>query len=547
MKKDKYDNLIKNFKWNIPTNFNIGIYCCDVHDSEKLALIYEDENGNVKNYSFGKIKEYSNKLANLLINLGMKKGDRFAILLSQQPETLIAHLSGYRLGLICVPLFVLFGEEALEYRLNNSEAKILILNKSDLEKVIAIKKNLPNLEKIIVVGDTNEDSLIVNYYKAIENSSSDFSPLNTSPEDPALIIYTSGTTGPPKGALHAHRTLLGHLPGVEISHNFFPKKNDLFWTPADWAWIGGLYDVLFPSLYHGIPVLACRMKKFDPEKALFLMQKHNVKNVFMPPTALKILKNVPKIKERFNLKLRTIASGGESLGEETLSWAKEEFGITINEFYGQTEANMIVSNCAEIMDVKPGSMGRSVPGHIVKVVDENGNVLPPGEEGEIAVKSPDPVMFIEYWKNPEATKEKFINEWLLTGDMGKMDEDGYFWFLGRKDDVISSGGYRIGPSEIEDCLIKHEAVALSAVIGKPDKIRGEIVKAFIVLKGGVKPSEELKKEIQNFVKNRLAAHEYPREIEFVDSLPMTLTGKIKRKELKMREIEKAKKEGGEKR
>ena len=541
MKPSSYQELYNNFKWNIPEKFNIGFSCCDRFANEnfdKLALIYEDENGNVQKYSYGEIQRLSNKLCNLLITLGIKKGDRFAILLSQQPETLIAHLSGYRMGLICVPLFVLFGEDALEYRLNNSEAKVLILNKDVLEKILAIKDKLQYLEKVIVVGDVKEDDYILEFYKNLNKSSDRFTPLDTFSEEPTLIIYTSGTTGPPKGALHAHRTLLGHLPGVEISHNFFPQKNDFFWTPADWAWIGGLYDVLFPSLYHGIPVLACRMKKFDPEKACLLMEKHKVRNVFMPPTALKILRNVKNIKERFNLKLRTIASGGESLGEETLNWAKDEFGLIINEFYGQTEANMIVSNCAKIMPVKPGSMGKAVPGHIVKIVDENGNVLPQGKEGEIAVKSPDPVMFLEYWKNENATKEKFINEWLLTGDMGKMDEEGYFYFLGRKDDVISSAGYRIGPSEIEDCLIKHPAVSLSAVIGKPDKVRGEIVKAFIVLKKGVKATEELESEIKEFVKKRLSAHEYPREIEFVDSLPMTLTGKIKRKELKMRELKK---------
>ena len=244
------------------------------------------------------------------------------------------------------------------------------------------------------------------------------------------------------------------------------------------------------------------------------------------------------------MNLRTIASGGESLGEEILNWGKEEFGIIINEFYGQTEANMVVSNCSEIMPVKPNSMGRAVPGHVVKIIDENGNELAPGEIGEIAVKSPDPVMFLEYWKNKKATEEKFINNWLLTGDMGKVDEDGYFYFLGRKDDVISSAGYRIGPSEIEDCLLKHPAVKLSAVIGKPDKIRGEIVKAFIVLKDGFSPSEKLIKEIKDFVKDKLSAHEYPREIEFVNSLPMTVTGKIKRKELKLREIEAFKKQEG---
>ncbi len=538
---DEYTRLYKKFEWEIPNFFNIGVATSDTHakNSQDLTcLIYENESGKVINYTFGQIKKLTNKFANFLNSLGAKKGDRFAIFLSQQPETLIAHIAGYKLGLINVPLFTLFGTDALKYRINNSEARFLIINYSDFEKINEIKNDFNFIEKIIVVGKDINEKFFTSFETGIAKSSENFTPVKTSSNDPALIIYTSGTTGPPKGALHAHRMLLGHLPGVVLPHNFFPKKGDLFWTPADWAWIGGLYDVLFPSLYYKIPVVAYRMRKFDPEKAFYLMEKHKIRNVFMPPTALKILRNVKNVSQKYKLNLRTIASGGESLGEEVLLWAKEEFNIIINEFYGQTEANLLVTNCSEIMKVKPGSMGRAVMGHEVAIIDENGNQLAPGEEGEIAVKRPDPVMFLEYWKNKEATEEKFIGGWMTTGDMGKIDSDGYFWFSGRKDDVISSAGYRIGPAEIEDCLLQHPAVSLSAVIGKPDKLRGEIVKAFIVLKENYSPNTQLLNELKDFVKKRLSAHEYPREIEFVKSLPMTVTGKIMRREL--REMEKRK-------
>ena len=280
-----YEKIYSSFKWSIPQKFNIGISCCDKFanvNPEKKAIITEQ-----KVYTYGELKILSNKLCNYFSKLNLKKGDRIGILLSQQIETVIAHLSAYRSGLVAVPLFVLFGEDALEYRINNSGLKVLILNKDSVEKIEKIKHNLKTLKKLIIVGDDKEDDFKIGFSKIIEKASSEFTPVETSSEDPALIIYTSGTTGPPKGALHAHRTLLGHLPGVEISHNFFPKEGDLFWTPADWAWIGGLYDVLFPSLYHGIPVVAWRMKKFEPEYALHFMEKYKIRNVFMPPTALK--------------------------------------------------------------------------------------------------------------------------------------------------------------------------------------------------------------------------------------------------------------------
>jgi acetyl-CoA synthetase len=367
--------------------------------------------------------------------------------------------------------------------------------------------------------------------------------VTTRADDPALIIYTSGTTGNPKGALHAHRTILGHLPGVEFPHEFFPQRGDLFWTPADWAWIGGLMNVLMASWHHGMPVLASRARKFDPEWAYRLMAAHGVRNTFMPPTALKLMRQIERPRERFGFGLRTVAVAGETMGAELLDWGRDVLGITFNEFYGQTECNLVAANCAAIMEVKPGSMGRAVPGHVVEIVDDEGRPVPRSTVGKIAVRAPDPVMFLEYWGNPKATEEKFIGEWLLTGDQGEKDEDGYLWFLGRDDDVITSAGYRIGPGEIEDCLIKHPAVQLAAVIGVPDPVRTEAIKAFIVPAPGSVGSAALEDEIRNFVKSRLSPHEYPRMIEFVDELPLTATGKIRRKELRDRAIASEKDDG----
>ncbi len=539
----RYKELYEDFKWEIPERFNIAEYICDRHaERDSAALVYEDENGEIRRYTFMDLKKLSNRLANLYLHLGVKKGDRIGILLSQQPETLISHLAGFKAGAVNIPLFTLFGPEALKYRMENSGARIILVESANMDKIMEIKDGLENLQHVICIGECSGSAPeIIRFTEGIENASDEFAPADTSPEDPALIIYTSGTTGPPKGALHAHRVLLGHLPGVEVSHNFFPQPEDFFWTPADWAWIGGLIDVLFPSLYHKVPVLACRFRKFDPGEALDLMARHGVRNAFLPPTALKMIRASADSRACSRLRLRTVASGGEPLGEETLEWGKNSLGIEINEFYGQTEANLLVSNCSEAMPVKPGSMGKAVPGHEVAVIDEEGRILPPGHEGEVAVRSPDPVMFLEYWRKEEATRSKFTGDWMRTGDTGSMDEDGYFFFRGRNDDVITCSGYRIGPSEVEDCLLKHPSVSLSAVIGKPDSMRGQIVKAFIVLKEGEQAGPELEKEIKDFVKHRLAAHEYPREIEFINEIPLTVTGKVKRRDLRNMEEERMKK------
>jgi acetyl-CoA synthetase len=537
-KGSSYEEVLRRFTWQVPQRYNIGVDVCDRQRGDALALIFHDKAQPEQRYTFADIKRLSNQFANVLQAYGLKRGDRIGVLLPQAPETAIAHVAAWKLGLISIPLFTLFGEDALEFRLANSGAKAVLSDEAGCAKLAAIRERLPELK--VVFTTTGGGAGFVSFHAELARAGTDFTPLDTSADDPAVIIYTSGTTGSPKGALHAHRVLLGHLPGVEMPHEFFPKPGDLFWTPADWAWIGGLFDVLMPSWHHGVPVLAYRASKFDPEEAFALMAKYGVRNAFLPPTALKLMRQHAGAKPQPGVKLRSIGSGGETLGEELLDWGRTVFGLTINEFYGQTECNLVVANNAPLFPVRAGSMGRAVPGHDVRVVDEQGNPLPDGTHGHIAIRRPDPVMFLQYWGNAEATREKFAGQFLLTGDLGRRDEDGYFWFLGRSDDVITSAGYRIGPGEIEDCLMKHPAVALAAVVGVPDPIRTEVVKAFIVLQPEHRPSDALAREIQDFVKTRLAAHEYPRLLEFVDSLPMTTTGKIMRH--KLRELYKHQKE-----
>jgi acetyl-CoA synthetase len=536
---NNYDELVRNFHWRIPSLYNIGVDACDRHadGSGRLALIYVDEDRRSRNYTFDDLRSLSNRFANVLLAHGLARGDRVGVLLPQMPETAISHLAAFKAALISIPLFTLFGEEALEHRLANSRAKAVVTDAAGAGKLLAIVDRLPHLLRIYVAGEDHKqqasgNDMVVSFNEAVRNASDRFSPIATSSEDPALIIYTSGTTGNPKGALHAHRVLLGHLPGVELTHNFLPQRGDLCWTPADWAWIGGLLDVLLPAWHHGIPVLAHRARKFDPEAAMVLMAEHGVRNVFLPPTALKLMRQA-NVRNR-GVTLRTLASGGESLGEELLDWGRETFGLTINEFYGQTECNLVVGNNASVFPMRTGSMGKVVPGHDVRIVNEAGVELPPGQAGQIGIRRPDPVMFLEYWQDPEATQRKYAGNYLLTGDIASQDESGYFQFAGRSDDLITSGAYRIGPGEIENCLLKHPAVAVAAVVGVPDTIRTERVKAWLVLRPGYLPSDDLARELQDFVRVRLGAHEYPREVAFAESLPMTTTGKIIRRELRGR-------------
>ncbi|GFZ99138.1 acetyl-CoA synthetase [Elstera cyanobacteriorum] len=529
-----YQAVYDAFRWSIPARFNIGVAVADAHVAagDGLALLEVAADGDVREWRFSDLLRAASRLGNVLEAGGIGRGERVGVLLAQSPETAIAHIAAYRHGAIAVPLFGLFGPEALEFRLGNCAASALITDRAGYEKIAPLRAQLPAL-KLILVTDWGSGATppgVLDWAAALGAAADTRAAVDTAADDPAVIIYTSGTTGQPKGALHAHRVLLGHLPGVEMPHHFFPEAGDRFWTPADWAWIGGLFDVLLPSLYHGIPVVAHRMSKFDPDAAFAFITRHGIRNLFLPPTALKLMRTSTATARS----VRSIGSGGESLGGELLDWGRAAFGVTINEFYGQTECNLVVGNDDRLFPVKPGATGRAFPGHRVAVIGPDGQALPPGTPGTIAVHRPDPVMFLGYWNNPQATAAKFIGDWLLTGDQGAIDEEGYIHFVGRDDDVITSGGYRIGPGEIEDCLLKHPAVSLVAVVGKPDPVRTEIVKAFIVLKPGVAETPALTAELQDFVRQRLAAHEYPREIAFVPDLPMTATGKIIRKDLRAR-------------
>ena len=529
-----YDRLYREFRWAIPERYNIGVDVCDrwaAQDPGRPAIIHARPDGGIDTVSYGTLRAQSNRLANALRAHGIGRGERVAILLPQTPEAVIAHIAIYKLGAVALPLALLFGPDALAYRLANSGARALITNAQGLEKLAGIEEGASDL-KLVVSIDGDADGA-TGFASLLQAASDSFDPEDTYADDPAMMIYTSGTTGPPKGALHAHRVLLGHLPGIELPHDFFPQAGDLFWTPADWAWAGGLLDALLPALHHGVPVVARRFDKFDPEEAYALMAQTGVRNAFIPPTALRMLRAAENPRGRHDLRLRSIGSGGESLGAETLEWGREAFGLTINEFYGQTECNLVLASCAMLGVSRPGAIGKPVPGHRVAIIDAEGHPVKPGETGQVAVLRPNPVMFLEYWGKPAATRDKFIGDWMTTGDQGVADEDGYVHFGGRDDDVITSAGYRIGPGEIEDCLIRHPAVALAAAIGKPDPVRTEIVKAFVVVRDGVTMTREaLAAELQDFVRTRLSAHAYPREIAFIEQMPMTTTGKIIRRLLR---------------
>lgn len=508
---DNYNALIAEFKFSVPDYFNIGVVCSDVpavQNGHHIAIKDVSEDGVVTT-SFAELSERTSRFASSLRKMGIKTGDRVAILLPQGAYVAIAHLAIYKLGAIAVPLAHVFQADAIAYRLADSGASALITDNVGLAKL----SSNHNLKHVILAQD---------FHLLIEAGDPDFAAVDTRADDPCLIIYTSGTTGQPKGALHAHRVLIGHLAGFELHHQPFEKG--VFWTPSDWAWAGGLLNLLFPTLYYGQSVIAWSYTKFDAKAAFGMMDAQNVSSAFIPPTALRMMRMV---EDAPLLTLKSLTSAGESLGSETYTWCKNAFGVQVNEFYGQTECNYILGSCARLGVSEAGSIGKTLPGARVTLAREDNAI-----NGEIIIHRNHPSMFLEYWNQPEATKNKFKGEWMLTGDMASRDEDKYISFIGRNDDVITSSGYRIGPVEIEDCLLHHKAVALAAVIGKPDALRTEIVKAFIVLRAGFQSNDALIKEIQEFVRSKLSSHEYPREIAFVENLPMTITGKILRRVLR---------------
>jgi acetyl-CoA synthetase len=533
-----YEQLYASFRWNIPARYNIAADVCDRHaaDPSKIALIGEAADGGVWQMTFRDVQRRANQLANLLVARGLVKGDRVMLLLGQNPWTAIAHVACWKAGLVSVPVSTLFAADAIAYRLNHVGIRVVITDLANLEKLLQARKLAPETERIYLIDGREPEAESLS--EALEPARDSFTNLDTAADDPAFLNFTSGTTGNPKGALQPHRSMLGHLPGPEFCLDFFPQPGDIMWSPADWAWLAGLMDILMPAWYHGVPVLTFRAPRFDPEQAFAMIGRHQVRTTLLVPTMLRLMRQVPDPVGRFGARLRAVYSGGEAVGKELLEWGAEVLKLPINEVFGQTECNLVIGSNASVMPIKPGAMGRAIPGHVAAIVDDDGHERPPGTTGHIAVRSPDPVMMLEYWRNPEATRDKYANGWLITGDLGMCDDDGYFWFQGRADDVITSGGYRIGPSEIEDALIRHPAVVLAAVVGVPDPVRTESIKAFVILKDGFSPGQQLVDEIRGFVREHVARHEVPRDVEFVDSLPMTTTGKIVRRVL--RDAERAK-------
>ena len=546
---DRYDALYREFRWQVPADFNIAQACCArwANDPDRIAIMVDDPEHGDYSVSYADLQRDANRLANVLRTLGVARGTRVAIVLPQRPEVAVAHIACHLLGAIAMPMSVLFGPDALAYRLQDSEAAVLIADGSGLPAIDIIRGDCPALSHIIAI-DTDrsiDDEHRVDWQAALASHSDQFTPVGTSASDPALLIYTSGTTGSPKGALMPQSALIGNLPGFVASQDWVPQDEDVFWSPADWAWTGGLMDALLPTLYFGKPIVASRAR-FSAEHAFGLMAKHRVTNSFLFPTALKMMmKAVPEPKRHYALKLRSVMSAGEAVGDTVFHWAQTALGVTVNEMFGQTEANYLVGNCSVHWPARPGSMGRPYPGHRIAVLDETGHPVSPGSIGEVALHRydihghPDPVLFVGYWKRDEATHDKYRGDWLLTGDLAEIDADGYLWYRGRADDMFKAAGYRIGPSEIENCLVKHAAVANAAVVPKPDAERGNQVKAFIVLTEGTPRSPEsdaaLVAELQQHVRGLLAPYEYPKDIEFIDALPMTTTGKVQRRVLRLLE------------
>lgn len=561
---DGYADLHRRFGWKVPRHFNMAEVCsrrwaADPAMASQTAVIACSPDREDRYHGYAELQAQANRLSNALAALGVRRGDRVAIVLPQRFETAVAYMAVLQMGAVGMPLSQLFGPEALEFRLHDSEAVAAICDASTLPALQAVTAQCPLLGHVIAVDAAAPG--VLDWSAVLAQEPATFKAVNTLADEAAVLIYTSGTTGNPKGALIPHRALIGNLTGFVCSQNWFgfdpfdasASSQAVFWSPADWAWTGGLMDALLPTLYFGRPIVGFN-GRFAPQTAFELMQRHGVTHTFLFPTALKaMMKAFPNPRAQFDLKLQAIMSAGEAVGDAVFAYCREQLDVTVNEMFGQTEINYIVGNCARLYPAKPGSMGKGYPGHRVAVIDDDGQECPVGVPGDVAVHrldihgDPDPIFFLGYWKNEAATRAKFTgemtNSWCRTGDLAVRDADGYLWYQGRSDDVFKAAGYRIGPSEIENCLVKHPAVANAAVVPRPDAERGAVVKAYVVLTPGTAGNEALVASLQAHVKGKLAPYEYPKEIEFVDALPMTTTGKVQRRVLRLQEEERARQRG----
>ena len=562
---DLYDALHSRFGWHVPEHLNMAQMCMrrwaeDPAHAGDAAVVACAPGQTDRRHSYAELLDQANRLSNALVSLGVQRGDRVAIVLPQRFETAVAYMAVLQMGAVGMPLSQLFGPEALEFRLHDSEAVVAICDQPSLPALLGVRDDCPLLRCVIGVdGDGTPEGMRadLDWAELLAQEPAEFTPVNTLADEAAVLIYTSGTTGNPKGALIPHRALIGNLTGFVCSQNWFgfdpfdatAPSEAVFWSPADWAWTGGLMDALLPTLYFGRPIVAFN-GRFSPQTAFELIERHGVTHSFLFPTALKaMMKAIPTPKKQYKFQLEGLMSAGEAVGDAVFAWCRDQLGVTVNEMFGQTEINYIVGNCARLYPARPGSMGKGYPGHRVAVIDDAGSECPVGVPGDVAVHrldvhgDPDPVFFLGYWKNEASTRAKYTgdmaNSWCRTGDMATRDADGYLWYQGRADDVFKAAGYRIGPSEIENCLVKHPAVANAAVVPKPDAERGAVVKAYVVLAPGHVACDELVKLLQAHVKGKLAPYEYPKEIEFIDALPMTTTGKVQRRVLRLQEESRA--------
>jgi acetyl-CoA synthetase len=530
-----YEDMRAQHRWEVPARYNIAADVCDKHPADKLAMIWEDWRGSTREVTFGELQGLSNRFANALGAHGVERGDRVATLLPSLPETAAVFLGTYKAGAILLSMSVLYGDEGIEHRLRDSQAKVLVTDSANRHRIP------DGLAEVIFVLDTGEGeggAGDIDLAAALEQASDSFDIVDTAADDPAQLYYSSGTTGMAKGILHAHRYLLAHEE-FEYCHDV--REGELFHGSGEWAWAAGICPLLGPWRYGCVQFVYARKGGFDPEEQLRQLSKHGVENMFTTPTALRAMRAVSDAGKRFPLeKMRIVCSAGEPLNPEVIHWFRDQYGITVLDFYGLTESYPLCGNFPGV-EVRVGSMGLPLPGWDVAILDEDERPLGPGERGEICLRArSNPHYPLGYWNRPEDSEETFGGEWFHTKDAAQTDEDGYYWYAGRADDVIISAGYRIGPFEVESACVEHPAVLEAAAVASPDERRGTIVKAFIVLTEGNAPSDELADEIKRHVRDRHSAYAYPREIEFVEDLPKTLTGKIRRVEL--REAERERKE-----
>ena len=523
---------------NIPPETNIykmtlGNYLSDEYINNP-AIIFEHQNGQIQSFTFGQVEEMAQGLASKLDSLGYGFGSNVAIHTGQHPDTAIAHMAICKIGGVAVTLSQLYGPETLKHAMNDCKVEVLITSSQAWENLRKTKSDKFPYLKYVILREPDEGSKEISLIDAYYYESN-FQPRYGLANDPALLMYTSGSTGKPKGILHGHRVLASYKPSINLFFNLSMKKeNAVFWSPSDWAWVGGLLDMLFPAWMAG-KAIATSEDRFNAEWAFKFIERHKVTHTFLAPTAIKRLAQLENPRDKYDLSLEVVCTGGEALASETLEWAEKKLGVVCNEFYGMTEVNHLVGNCKALYPRKPGSMGRIYPGHKVLLIDEELSEVDTNNTGEIVTSSKSPTRFLGYLNNSAKEDDMKIGSYLRTHDLASKDSDGYFWYKGRSDDLIKSSGFRIGPAEIEDTLLSHESISEAAVIGKPDQDRGSIVKAFVRLHKKYKPSKELKEEIRSFVRENLAAYKAPREIEFVDNFIMTSSGKINRRIL--REIE----------